>query len=58
MPSFNTAEEYEALNAEFGHKVADIEMKATTLKNYCQQWTGLTMEQQNRKLILALAERI
>jgi hypothetical protein len=58
MPSFKTAEEHEAFNAKFAHKVADIEMKATTLKNYCQQWTGLTMEQQNRKLILALAERI
>jgi hypothetical protein len=36
----------------------DLETKAKTLKDYCQQWTRLTLEQQNRKLIMALAERI
>jgi hypothetical protein len=58
MPSFDSAEEYEAFNAKFRHKLADLEALATDLKNYCQQWTRLTMEQQNRKLILALAERM
>jgi hypothetical protein len=58
MPSFKTAEEHEAFNVKFGHRLADIEMKATKLRDYCQQWTRLTPDQQNRKLILALAERI
>jgi hypothetical protein len=57
-PSFSSAEEYEAFNAKFAHRVADVEMKATTLKDYCQQWTRLSLDQQNRKLILALADRI
>lgn len=57
-PSFKSAEECEAFNTDFGHKVADIETKAKTLKDYCQQWTRLTMEQQNRKLIMAIADRI
>jgi hypothetical protein len=58
MPSFKTAGECEAFNATFAHKVADIEMLVTKLKEHCEQWTRLTMEQQNRKLILALAERV
>jgi hypothetical protein len=33
-------------------------MKATTLKDYCQHWTRLSLDQQNRKLILALWDRI
>ncbi len=57
-PSFSTVDECDAFNTKFGHKVADIETKATTLKDYCQQWTRLTLEQQNRKLIMAIADRI
>lgn len=53
---FKSAEECE--NTKFGHRVMDLETKAKTLKDYCQQWTRLTLEQQNRKLIMALAERI
>ena len=57
-PSFFNVEECDAFNTKFGHKVADIETKATTIKDYCQQWTRLTLEQQNRKLIMAIADRI
>jgi hypothetical protein len=57
-PSFQDVEECNAFNTDFGHKVADIETKATTLKDYCQQWTRLSLEQQNRKLIMAIADRI
>jgi hypothetical protein len=57
-PSFASAAECEAFNAKFGHRVFDLETKATTLKDYCQQWTRLSLDQQNRKLILALADRI
>jgi hypothetical protein len=58
MPSFKTTGEYEAFNAKFAHGVADVELMVTKLKDRCQQWTRLTMEQQNRKLILALTERM
>jgi hypothetical protein len=57
-PSFNSVEKCEAFNTTFGHKVMDIETKAKTLKDYTQQWTRLTLEQQNRKLIMAIADRI
>jgi hypothetical protein len=57
-PSFSSVEEFEAFNIEFGHKVMDIETKLTTIRNYCQQWTRLSLEQQNRKLIMAIADRI
>jgi hypothetical protein len=58
MPSLGSAAEYEAYNSKFSHRVIELELKVTTLKNYCQQWTRLTPDQQNRKLILAIAERI
>lgn len=58
MPSFDSTVEHEAYNAKFRHKVADIEALEADLKNYVQQGTRLTIDQQNRKLILALAERI
>lgn len=57
-PWFSTVEDQEAFNAEFGQTVADLETHATTLKDYCWRWTHLTIEQQNRELILALAKRI
>jgi len=56
--SFSNVEECDAFNTKFGHKVMDLETKVTTLKDYCQQWTRLTLEQQNRKLIMAIADRI
>jgi hypothetical protein len=58
MPSFRSAAEYETYNAKFSHRVAELELKVTKLKDYCQQWTRLTPDQQNRKLILAIADRI
>jgi hypothetical protein len=58
MPSFFTLDEYEEFNAEFAQTVMNLEMTATKLKNYCQGWTRLTLEQQNRELIMALAERM
>jgi hypothetical protein len=57
-PSFKSTEECETFNTTFGHKVFDLETKVRTLKDYCQQWTRLTLEQQNRKLIMAIADRI
>jgi len=57
-PAVRTTEEYEAFSTKLGHTVADLEMKATTLRDCCHEWTRLTLEQQNRKLILALAERL
>jgi hypothetical protein len=58
MPSFSDAAECEKFNTGFGHKVMDLETKARMLKEYTQQWTRLTLEQQNRKLIMAIYERI
>jgi hypothetical protein len=57
MPWFKSPEERETFNATFSHQVADIELKAQKLREYAQQWARLTLEQQNRRLILALAER-
>lgn len=57
-PSFKIAAEYEAFNAKFAHRVIDLEMKAAALRDYVQQWTRLTPDQQNRKLIMAMWERI
>lgn len=57
-PSFKTVEECERFSTDFGHKVMDLETRAANIRDYCQQWTRLTLEQQNRKLIMAIADRI
>jgi hypothetical protein len=58
QPSFKNVDECDRFSTSLGHKVADIETKATTLKDHCQNWTRLTMDQQNRKLIMAMWERM
>jgi hypothetical protein len=58
QPSFKTVEEYEQFSTGFGHKVMDLETKAGKIRDYCQQWTRLSLDQQNRKLIMAIADRI
>jgi hypothetical protein len=55
--SFKTLEEQEDFNTEFAHTVADLEMRATKLKNYCRSWTRLTFEQQTRELLMAHIKR-
>jgi hypothetical protein len=35
-----------------------LEMMATKLKNYIQGWKRLSLDEQNRELIMALAKRV
>jgi hypothetical protein len=58
MPSLGSAAEYETYIGKFSHRVTDIEMLVTKLRDHCQQWTRLTPEQQTRALVMALAERL
>jgi hypothetical protein len=58
MPSFDTAKTRETFTSTFAHEVADIELLARDIETHVRLWVQLTPEAQNRKLILALAERL
>jgi hypothetical protein len=58
IPSFKSADECESFSSTFGHQVADLELLARNIGSYVQNWVKLSLEQQNRRLILALAERL
>jgi hypothetical protein len=57
MPSFPVSD-YDAYNEEFAKTVTKLEMLATKFKSYIQSWTRRTLEQRNRKLAMAIADRI
>jgi uncharacterized coiled-coil protein SlyX len=50
--------EYEASIAVLTPRVASLEAMGQRLNSYLVEWPRLSVEQQNRKLILALAERM
>jgi hypothetical protein len=58
MPSFDTAMARETFTSTFAHEVADIELLARDIETHVRLWVQLTPEAQNRKLIMALAERL
>jgi hypothetical protein len=58
MPSFDTAKTRETFTYTLAHDVADIEMLARDIETHVRLWVQLSPEAQNRKLIMALAERL
>lgn len=53
-----TVAEYDTLNAETSVMATEIEARASRLRSYVNEWERSTMDQQNRSLILALADRL
>jgi hypothetical protein len=58
MPSFDTAKTRETFTNTFAHEVADIELLVRDIETHLRLWVQMTPEVQNRKLIMALAERL
>jgi hypothetical protein len=54
----STVEARDAANAEASALAAEWETRALKIRSYVSTWERATAEQQNRMLILALAERL
>ena len=53
-----TVGEYDAANAEAAEIATEMETRASKITSYVNEWERSSMEQQNRSLILALADRL
>jgi hypothetical protein len=53
-----TVADYDAANAEAAEMATEMEARASKMLGYVNQWERSTMEEQNRSLILALADRL
>jgi cell division protein FtsL len=53
-----TVDEYDAANAEAAEIATEMETRASKVQSYVNQWECSSTEQQNRALILALADRL
>jgi len=64
MPKWDTSEllatvaDYDAANTEAAELATKLETQASKLRVYLSEWERSTPEQQNRSLILALADRL
>jgi hypothetical protein len=57
-PALTTVEDYDAANAEASVTATEFETRAQKISGYVNAWERSTMEEQNRSLILALADRL
>ena len=57
-PALSTVEDYDAANAEASVTATEFETRAQKISGYVGTWERSTMEEQNRSLILALADRL
>jgi hypothetical protein len=57
-PSLSTVEDYDAANAEASVRATEFETRAQKISGYVGTWERSTMDEQNRSLILALADRL
>jgi hypothetical protein len=55
---FATVAEYDAANVEAAELATELEARASKMLSYVGEWERSTSEQQNRSLILALADRL
>jgi hypothetical protein len=64
MPTWNTGRtpatvaEYDAANAEAAALATELEARASKMLSYVSEWDRSSIEQQNRSMILALADRL
>jgi hypothetical protein len=54
----STVADYDAANTEAAQLATELETLASKMRHYLSAWEGSTPEQQNRSLILALADRL
>jgi hypothetical protein len=57
-PALATVEDYDAANAEASVTATEFETRAQKISGYVNVWERSTMDEQNRSLILALADRL
>jgi hypothetical protein len=57
-PALATVEDYDAANAETAVLATEFETRAQKISGYVNSWERSTMDEQNRSLILALADRL
>jgi len=50
--------EYDAANVEAAELATELEARASKMVSYVGEWERSTPEQQNRSMILALADRL
>jgi hypothetical protein len=53
-----TVAEYDAANVEAAELATELEARASKMLSYVSEWERSTPEQQNRSMILALADRL
>lgn len=53
-----TVAEYDAANVEAAEQATELEARASKMLSYVSEWERSTPEQQNRSMILALADRL
>ncbi|WP_156948572.1 hypothetical protein [Bradyrhizobium sp. WSM1417] len=54
----STLARYDELDAEAALIATDLETRASKLTRYVSEWEQMTTDQQNRALILAIADRL
>ena len=54
----STVADYDAANTEAAQLATELETQASKMRHYLSAWERSTPEQQNRSLILALADRL
>jgi hypothetical protein len=57
-PSLSTVEDYDTANAETAVLATEFETRAQKISGYVNVWERSTTDEQNRSLILALADRL
>jgi hypothetical protein len=57
-PSLSTVEDYDTANAEASVRATEFETRAQKISGYVNTWERSSMGEQNRSLILALADRL
>jgi hypothetical protein len=57
-PSLVTVEDYDTANAEASVLATEFEIRAQKISGYVGTWERSAMDEQNRSLILALADRL
>jgi hypothetical protein len=55
---FSSVEDYDAANAEASVAATEFETRAQKISGYVNTWERSAMDEQNRSLILALADRL
>jgi hypothetical protein len=56
--NLSTVEDYDAANAEASIRATEFETRAQKISGYVNTWERSTVDEQNRSLILAFADRL